>query len=260
MHVLDIFYINYVQYRLMKTYLEYDGLEVLAHRGGAEESIENTLESFEYSQSIGCNYIETDVQVSSDGVPYIFHDNDLKRILNNPRRFDSYSSQEIDKLRIFKNHKIPKLSDALNDFPYLSFQIDFKSDDVVMPSLEVIKNTGSKDRVCVASFNSKRLSRVRSNFPDLCISMGPNESIKTFISSFGLYKKPIPGDCLQIPIRYYGIKVVTQRFVDFLKSKQLKIMVWTINDVQTFKYLIDLKVDGIITDKPKLLFETLKNN
>ena len=62
---------------------------------------------------------------------------------------------------------------------------------------------------------------------------------------------------MQIPIRYYGLKIVTKRFVDFVHSKGLKIMVWTINDVKTFKYLIDLGVDGIITDKPKLLFETL---
>ena len=66
----------------MKAYLQYDGLEVLAHRGGAEESYENTLESFDYSMNLGCKFIETDVQVSSDGIPYIFHDNDLKRILN----------------------------------------------------------------------------------------------------------------------------------------------------------------------------------
>ena len=55
----------------MKTYLDYEGIEVLAHRGGAEESYENTLESFEYSQSLGCKFIETDVQESSDGIPYI---------------------------------------------------------------------------------------------------------------------------------------------------------------------------------------------
>ena len=59
-------------------------------------------------------------------------------------------------------------------------------------------------------------------------------------------------------MKYYGIKVVTRKFVDYVKSRGLKIMVWTINDVKTFEHLIDLKVDGIITDKPKLLFETLK--
>ena len=97
----------------MKTYLNYNGLEVLAHRGGAEESFENTLESFDYSKSLGCKYIETDVQVSADGIPYIFHDNDLKRILNVSSNFSSLSSNQIDELRIFNNHKIPRLEEAL---------------------------------------------------------------------------------------------------------------------------------------------------
>ena len=244
----------------MKTYLQYDGLEVLAHRGGAEEAAENTLESFEYSISLGCKFIETDVQVSSDGIPYIFHDNDLKRICNLPYKFDSLSSQEIDDLRIFGDHKIPKLDDALNTFPSTSFQIDFKTDEVVNPALEVISKSNASERVCVASFNSERLNNVRSTHPHLCISMGPNEVAKTLMSSFGIYRGIVPGDCLQIPIRYYGVRIVTKRFVNYLKSKGIKIMVWTINDVKTFNYLIDLKVDGIITDKPKLLFETLQKS
>ena len=241
----------------MKTYLQYDGLTVLAHRGGVDESFENTLESFDYSKNLGCKFIETDVQVSADGIPYIFHDDDLKRVLNISSRFDSLSSQEIDKLKIFDQYRIPKLEEALNEFPDISFQIDFKTDEVVAPALDVIGKTKSFERICVASFNSERLKRVRSTYPDLCISMGPNEVIKTLISSFGLYNDSIDGDCLQIPIRYYGVRVVTKRFVKYLKSKGLKIMVWTINDVKTFEYLIELKVDGIITDKPKLLFETL---
>ena len=242
----------------MKRYLEYKGLKVLAHRGGVDESYENTLESFNYSQSLGCEFIETDVQVSSDGIPYIFHDDDLKRILNKSIRFDSLSSNEIDELNIFNTHKIPKLSEALLTFPNLCFQIDFKTDEVVMPALDVIKNMNAFDRVCIASFNSKRLQNVRSLYPDLCISMGPNEVFKTLAASLNLYKGKIPGDCLQIPMSYYGIKIVSKRFVDFVHSRGLKIMIWTINDIKTFKYLIDLEVDGIITDKPKLLFQTIE--
>ena len=75
-----------------------------------------------------------------------------------------------------------------------------------------------------------------------------------------LINGPLKGDCLQVPMKYYGLKIVTKKFVEYLKSKNIKIMVWTINDIETFKYLIQLKVDGIITDRPKLLFETLKNN
>ena len=242
----------------MKRYLDYDGLKVLAHRGGAEESYENTTESFEYSQLLGCEFIETDVQVSSDGIPYIFHDDDLKRILNKPVRFDSLSSNEIDDLSIFNSCKIPKLSDTLLRFPNLCFQIDFKTDEVVMPALDVISDMNVFDRVCIASFNSKRLQNVRSLYPDLCISMGPNEVFKTLLASLKLYKGEIPGDCLQIPMSYYGIKIVSKRFVDFVHSRGLKIMIWTINDIKTFKYLIDLEVDGIITDKPKLLFQTIE--
>ena len=242
----------------MKRYLDYDGLKVLAHRGGAEESYENTTESFEYSQLLGCEFIETDVQVSSDGIPYIFHDDDLKRILNKPVRFDSLSSNEIDDLNIFNSCKIPKLSDTLLRFPNLCFQIDFKTDEVVMPALDVINDMNVFDRVCIASFSSKRLQNVRSLYPDLCISMGPNEVFKTLLASLNLYKGEIPGDCLQIPMSYYGIKIVSKRFVDFVHSRGLKIMIWTINDIKTFKYLIDLGVDGIITDKPKLLFQTIE--
>ena len=242
----------------MKRYLDYDGLKVLAHRGGAEESYENTTESFEYSQLLGCEFIETDVQVSSDGIPYIFHDDDLKRILNKPVRFDSLSSNEIDDLSIFNSCKIPKLSDTLLRFPNLCFQIDFKTDEVVMPALDVINDMNVFDRVCIASFSSKRLQNVRSLYPDLCISMGPNEVFKTLVASLNLFKGEIPGDCLQIPMSYYGIKIVSKRFVDFVHSRGLKIMIWTINDIETFKYLIDLGVDGIITDKPKLLFQTIE--
>ena len=242
----------------MKRYLDYDGLKVLAHRGGAEESYENTTESFEYSELLGCEFIETDVQVSSDGIPYIFHDDDLKRILNKPVRFDSLSSNEIDDLSIFNSCKIPKLSDTLLRFPNLCFQIDFKTDEVVMPALDVINDMNVFDRVCIASFNSKRLQNVRSLYPDLCISMGPNEVFKTLLASLNLYNGEIPGDCLQIPMSYYGIKIVSKRFVDFVHSRGLKIMIWTINDIKTFKYLIDLGVDGIITDKPKLLFQTIE--
>ena len=206
---------------------------------------------------MGFVFIETDVQVSSDGIPYIFHDDDVKRILNNPIRFDSLSSNEIDELSIFNSCKIPKLSDALLRFPNLCFQIDFKTDEVVMPALDVINEMNVFDRVCIASFNSKRLQNVRSLYPDLCISMGPKEIIKTLLASFGLYNKSIHGQCLQVPIYQYGIKIVTQRFINYVQKKGLKIIVWTINDLKTMDKLISMGVDGIITDKPLELKQLL---
>ena len=243
----------------MKSYLNYSGVAVLAHRGGSFESFENTIESFYYSQSLGCKFIETDVQVSSDGIPYIFHDETLTRLLGKNDVFSNLDSSEIEDLRIFESHKIPRLDETLQTFPDMCFQIDVKTDEVAMPALEVIHKCRAEDRVCIASFNSSRLSKVNNKYPEICLSMGPNEVGKMLLSSFGLYKKTIMGDCLQVPMYYYGIKVVTKRFIDFIHSKGLKICVWTINDEKTFRKLIEMKVDGIITDKPKFLYEVLNS-
>jgi glycerophosphoryl diester phosphodiesterase len=128
-----------------------------------------------------------------------------------------------------------------------------------MPALEVITRLNAEERVCIASFNSERLQRIRDVYPDICLSMGPKEVLRLLLASFGLYNKTIQGDCLQIPIYQYGLKLVTKRFVNFVHSRGLKIIVWTINDTKTFKKLIDLKVDGIITDRPKLLSEVLNS-
>ena len=221
----------------MKSYLNYSGVAVLAHRGGSIESFENTIESFYYSQSLGCKFIETDVQVSSDGIPYIFHDETLTRLLNKNTVFSDLHSNEIDNLRIFDSHKIPRLDETLQTFPDMYFQIDVKTDEVAMPALEVIYQCKAEDRVCIASFNSPRLSRVNNKYPKICLSMGPNEVGKMLLSSFGLYKKTILGDCLQVPMYYYGIKVITKRFIDFIHSKGLKICVWTINDAVSYTHL-----------------------
>ena len=234
----------------MKHYLDFPGIAVLAHRGGALEANENTLESFQYADEIGCEYIETDVQVSSDGIPYIFHDEDLSRIVGERKNFNELSSSEINNLVIFIDHKIPTLESVLLSLPNTLFQIDVKTDDVALPALQVIEKCGALDRVCIASFSSNRLEVVREKFPNICISMGPKEIIKTLLASFGLYSKPIHGDCLQVPIYYYGIKIVTQRFINFVQSQGLKIIVWTINDIKSMNKLMDMGVDGIITDKP----------
>ncbi|MDB4591705.1 glycerophosphodiester phosphodiesterase family protein [Gammaproteobacteria bacterium] len=241
----------------MKSYLDYKGFEVLAHRGGSIESYENTVESFQYSIELGCKYIETDVQLSSDGKPYIFHDDSIKRLTGQDLLFNELHSADIDKIRIFNNLKIPLLKDVLLKFPNTKFQIDVKTDEVAMPSLEIIHQINAENRVCIASFSSARLERVSAKYPEICISMGPKEIVKLLLSSFGLYGKKIPGDCLQVPIYQYGIKLVTKRFVSFIHSKGLKIIVWTINDEKTMKMLFDMGVDGVITDKPKKLFEVI---
>ena len=241
-------------------YLDVPGVAISAHRGGSIEAPENTIESFEYSIELGSSYIETDVQLSSNGIPYIFHDNDLKRLFGKNIIFNSLHSDEIDELILFDKYKIPTLESTLQKFPDTLFQIDVKTDEVVLPTMEVIKKTNSTDKVCIASFSSKRLKQVHKLYPEICLSMGPFEVMKLLLASFGLYRNKVPGNCLQIPIYQYGIKLVTKRFINYIHSIGLKIHVWTINDEDTMQKLIDLGVDGIITDRPKTLKDLLSHH
>ena len=242
----------------MKDYLNYDGLAVMAHRGGSLEAPENTLESFKYALDIGSDIIETDIQLSSDGIPYIFHDDDLKRIPGIEKNFNQLLASEIDELNIFDDCKIPTLEETLKQFPNTRFQIDFKTDEVVDPAIEIInKLPHIKKNLCVASFSSQRLQKIKSKLSDVTYSIGPHEVLKLLLKSLGVYRGEISGDCLQIPIYRYGIKIVTRRFVDFCKREDIKISVWTINSIEEMDYLIDLDVDGIITDRPKALINLL---
>ena len=152
------------------------------------------------------------------------------------------------------------MKEVLKKFPDTFFQIDVKTDEVALPTMEIINELDAFNRICIASFSSKRLNYVRSVSPDLCMSMGPKEVFRTLLSRYKLLNKPGYGDCLQVPMKYYGINIVNKKFVDYVQSKNIKIMVWTINDIKTLKYLIELNVDGIITDKPKLLFDLIKEN
>ena len=146
----------------MKRYLEYDGLKVLAHRGGAEESFENTLESFEYSQSIGCEFIETDVQASSDGVPYIFHDDDLKRILN--RRI--YECSEGQKRRVgLSRLSIDDKKVLLLDEPTTSLDIEN-----VSRLKNYLKDHQKKGGIAIVASHEAFIS---SNNQDIILTLNP---------------------------------------------------------------------------------------
>ena len=128
-------------------YLNQSGVSISAHRGGSEEAPENTLESFKYALDLGSSYIETDVQLSADGIPYIFHDDDLIRLLGMDVAFNSLHSNEIEQLKLFESYQIPKLETALTQFPNALFQIDLKTDEVALPAMMEIGRASCRERV-----------------------------------------------------------------------------------------------------------------
>jgi glycerophosphoryl diester phosphodiesterase len=228
------------------------------HRGGDEEKTENTLEAFQYSSDLGFVFMETDVQTTSDGKVVIFHDSDLKRVAGLNKKVSELTFKEIKKLDLIQGGRIPSLEETLSSFPSLRFNIDIKVDSAIEETIKVLKNHDALDRVCLAAFSTSRLNRIRKlTDSNLCSSMGQAEIVRLLLSSFGLNLKTSPGLCAQVPVAQFGIPIVTKRFIKKVHDLDKLVHVWTIDETKEMYRLIDLGVDGLMTDKPTVLKKAL---
>jgi len=230
-----------------------------AHRGGAEEHPENSLAAFRHAVSLGYRYLETDVHLTADGAVLAFHDDTLDRVTDRTGRIADLSAAEVAKARIGGKEPIPTLDALLEEFPDARLNIDPKGDPVVEPLAGVLERHGALDRVCVGSFSDRRLRRLRRLLGDrLCTSAGPIATATFRLASLGL---PVPRgthDCLQVPVRQSGIPVVDHRFVALARRRGLKVHVWTIDEPDEMHRLLDLGVDGLMTDRPTVLRDVLR--
>lgn len=226
----------------------------IAHRGGSLEQLENSLSAFKNAWDLGYRYMETDMQASSDGVVYIFHDDRLERVSNGTGLFCEHSSAEIDKLRLNNGEAIPRLSDALDALPHALFNIDIKRADGTKPLANFLNTHPQAHRVVAASFVGARLKELKSLVKKpVPVTAVQNDIIRIMLIGLGLPLKRPDVVAVQVPISHYGIPIVTKWFVRQCHKLDIKIHVWTIDDEAVMRWLIDLGVDGVMTDKPSLL-------
>jgi glycerophosphoryl diester phosphodiesterase len=232
-----------------------------AHRGGAMDGLENTMAAFERAVAAGYRYLETDVRATADGQLVVFHDATLNRVTDRIGRVDQLPWSVVSQASIGGTERIPLLEDLLAAWPAARVNIDVKADTAVDPLLEVLRRANCMDRVCVGSFSDRRLQRVRAALgPRLCTSMGPREVLRLRRASWwgrdGVGGTPgVP--CVQVPIRF-GLTFVDRRFVDHAHALGLQVHVWTINDEADMHRLLDLGVDGIMTDRLDTLREVYR--
>jgi glycerophosphoryl diester phosphodiesterase len=225
-----------------------------AHRGGAAAGDENTADAFGRAVAMGYRYVETDVQVSADGVAVVFHDPDLTRMTGRAVRVQSLRWADLASVRIRGAAAIPRLDEMLDAWPQVRFNIDVKSGPSVAPTAEVILRSGARDRVLLASFSDARIAAVRRMLgPGVATSLATREVARLRL---GLYRRPAPGVvAAQVPVRYGRIRVVDHRFVRMAHRLGLQVHVWTIDDPAQMHGLLDLGVDGIMTDHLEVLRE-----
>jgi glycerophosphoryl diester phosphodiesterase len=234
----------------------------MAHRGGAIEHLENTMPAFQACVDLGYRYIETDVQVTADGVLVAFHDPTLGRITDRSGRVEHLRWAEMAKARIGGREPILRLEDVLGTWPDVRFNLDIKAAGVLAPLVRLVRRMDVADRICLGSFSDARIAAARRLFgPAVCTSLGPRGVAALRLSSYspraaGLVR--IQAGCAQVPLQLGGRALVDERFVAAAHERGLQVHVWTVDDPEECAAMLDLGVDGIMTDRPAMLRELLE--
>jgi glycerophosphoryl diester phosphodiesterase len=240
-------------------FLDWPGPIPFAHRGGASEAPENTMPAFEHAVRLGYRYLETDVHLTADGVLVAFHDDRLDRVTDRSGVIADLPWAEVRQARVDGREPIPLFEDLLGAFPEARINVDPKHDASAEPLAEAIRSAGAVDRICVGAFSDRRLERVRAlTGPGLCTSMGPREVARLVSATRG---GPggggLSSPCAQVPPRQGRVPLVTERFVQGAHRRGIQVHVWTVDDGAEMARLLDLGVDGIMTDRPQVLKDLL---
>ena len=234
----------------------------MAHRGGAIEHLENTLPAFEACVAMGYRYLETDVRATADGVLVVFHDPGLERVTDSSGRIDQLTWSQVAQARIGGREPILRLEDLLGAWPDVRFNLDIKAAGVVAPLVRLIRRLRITDRICLASFSDARIAAVRRLLgPTVCTALGPRGVAALRLASYrpraaGLVR--IQAGCAQVPLQLGGRALVDERFVAAAHALGLQVHVWTVDTPQDASAMLDLGVDGIMTDRPAMLREVLE--
>ena len=240
-------------------FLDHPGPIPFAHRGGASEAPENTLPAFQRAIDLGFRYLETDVHATRDGVLVAFHDDRLDRVTDRTGISEELTWREVSQARVDGTEPISLLEDVLGSWPEIRVNIDPKADSSVEPLIETLRRTDAVDRVCVGAFSDERVARVRSAFDGrLCTGMGPDEMVD-LIRAFQGESVTFRSAAAQIPpVDPKGRPLATPELVEVAHRHGIAVHVWTIDDPDEMHHLLDIGVDGIMTDRPAVLREVLE--
>jgi len=244
---------------------------VVAHRGDSHNYPENTLEAFRSALSMDIDVIETDVHLTKDGQVVIWHDPTLERNTDGSGKVEDHDLKELKTLDAgytftkdggktfpFRGTgvRMATLDEALEACPHQRFNVDLKSaDSAIVEAFErVVTAHHAEDRVLCASFHLANLKLMRKRNPRILTSLTTLEVIPlllrqkthTLPKDLRLGRPPV----FQVPIRQWGIEVITPGFIESFHKLGCVIQVWTINDEQLMRQLFSMGVDTIMTDDP----------
>ncbi|MGI5400354.1 glycerophosphodiester phosphodiesterase [Streptomyces sp. CA-135486] len=236
--------------RVLHRYLDHPSTLAFAHRGGAADGIENTAAAFRRAAGLGYRYFETDVHTTADGKLVAFHDTTLDRVTDARGKLAELPWSEVQQARVGGKEPLALFEDLLDEFPDARWNVDIKAEPALVPLVDLIRRAGAWDRVCIGSFSEGRVTRaMRLAGPRLATSYGVRGVVGLRLRSYGIPAALRMGAvAAQVPESQGGIRVVDGRFVRAAHARGLQVHVWTVNEADRMAALLDLGVDGIMTD------------
>ncbi|MDR6613360.1 glycerophosphodiester phosphodiesterase family protein [Leifsonia sp. 1010] len=240
------------------TYLDGAGTRIIAHRGLALDAPENTLLAFLRALSAGATHLETDIHASADGVAVIAHDPDLARVAGRNVQVGQLTMSELRRIDLGHGQGFCSLAEALDAFPQARFNIDVKDARAAAPAVAAIREARATDRVLITSFSSERRRAVADALPGVASSPAVAEFLPALIGArlgiAPLVRRALRGFvAVQVPERRGPLRIVTRRSVERVHAAGAEVHVWTVNDPADMVRLLDLGVDGIVTDRCDVL-------
>ncbi|MCR2785745.1 MULTISPECIES: glycerophosphodiester phosphodiesterase family protein [unclassified Microbacterium] len=234
---------------------------VLAHRGlipaDADGIAENSFAAVAAAHAAGAAYIESDCHLTADGEVVLFHDADLSRVIGDPRPVSRVPLAELERLMAGIGGLI-SLRQALEAFPDVRFNLDIKSEAAAVPVGRIV--APHAERVLLASFSDVRRRTALEAADRFGRGMRPATSAGTatigrVVSAMAMRSRPLVRralagvDALQVPERQGAVRIVSPRLIDAAHACGVEVHVWTVNDPLHMARLLDLGVDGLVTDR-----------
>jgi glycerophosphoryl diester phosphodiesterase len=252
-------------------FLDVDGPLGMAHRGFSRDGLENTMAAFEAAVALGTTHVETDVHATRDGRLVAFHDPLLDRVSDGRGAISSLTWAEVRRVRVGDREPVPLLEDVLDAWPDLRVNVDVKDWPAVAPMADLLRRPGVLDRLCVASFDDRRTAAVRRLLgPDLerRLATSPGRRgvtrwrLGSAVPGPAGVRSARPGTvghvAVQVPVGAGPLRVVTRRSIDVAHRLGLQVHVWTVDDPRRMHRLLDLGVDGLISDRADVLQRVLR--
>jgi glycerophosphoryl diester phosphodiesterase len=261
---------------------QHDDTLVIAHQGGDGLRPGNTMAAFEHAVELGVDVLEMDVHATADGVLVVIHDDTVDRTTDGTGRVQDLTFDEIQALDAgydwptlpdtgIEGHPyrgegvtIPALEEVLQAFPEMPMVIELKQEEpsIVEPFCEMLRDYEMTEQVVMASFHESTMLEFREACPEVMTS-GVEPEIRDFwLRSRGGREDgfDVAMAAFQVPEYAGSLHVVDEDFVAAARTIGVEVHVWTVNERDQMERMIELGVDGIITDYPDQVIDLLSDD